>query len=110
MNQEFIKAYKSGNAYMWGRLKGDSGLFSGISAIAKHGNQFNKYEDDPGFREFVDATTTPEKLAVVEKYFGDKVAFEFGDYEMADWDEHFKRQNAVFPDQKDSFGYGTTSG
>ena len=110
MNQEFIKSYKKGNAYMWGRLKGDSGLFSGIIDIAKHGNQFNKYEDDPGFREFVDATTTPEKLAVVEKYFGDKVAFEFGDYEMADWDEHFKRHNAVFPDQKDSFGFGTTSG
>lgn len=103
---DFLKTYIRGNAYLWGRLKGEGGL-SGLGSIVKHGSQFNKYEDDPGFREFVNAKTTPEKVAVIEKYFKDKVSFEFGDYEMEDWDEHFKRHNAVFPQQEqDSFGFG----
>ena len=112
MNQDFKKAYISGNAYMWGRLKGD-GFISGISNTIKHGSQFNKYRDDPGFKEFFNASTTPEKVAVVEKYFGEEVAFTFGDYEMEDWDEHFRRHNAVLPDAYntlDSFGHGTTRG
>ena len=93
---DFLKAYARGNAYLWGRFKGE-GLVKGLGAIFKHGNQFKKFENDPGFREFVEAKTTPEKVAVIEKYFGDKIAFEFGDYEMEDWDEHFRRQNAVMP-------------
>ena len=93
--EEFWKNYKRGNAYMWGRLKGESGLLSGIKDIWKHGNQFNKYEKDKGFKEFVGASTTENKLKVINKHFGNKIPFEFGDYTIEEWDEHFKRQNAV---------------
>ena len=89
--EEFWKNYKRGNAYMWGRLKGESGLLSGIKDIWKHGNQFNKYEKDKGFKEFVGASTTENKLKV--NFFGTGLCV--GDYTIEEWDEHFKRQNAV---------------
>ena len=97
VGDEFWKKYARGNAYMWGKLKGEGGLFKGLGAIVKHGNQFKKYQDDPGFKEFVSAKTTKEKLAVIKEYFGEDLGFEFSDYSMEDWDEHFRRQNAVIP-------------
>ena len=108
-------SYGKGNAWVWGKIKGEDDLMGIGKRVFDMQGDVDRYSEDPGFKEFVNATTTQEKLEVLKKYFpeGPKSVSLFGynpegsdtwdwDGSASSFDELFKRHNAVIPTQQDN--------
>ena len=51
---DFMTDYQRGNAYVWGRISGESQtLRSGIGATIKHGSLYKKFEGDKNFQKLI---------------------------------------------------------
>ena len=85
---DFMTDYQRGNAYVWGRISGESQtLRSGIGATIKHGSLYKKFEGDKNFQK------------VIKDVLGKKAMAPFDKYSFEDYDKYFKKHMAVMPEE-----------
>jgi len=100
--------YGKGNAWVWGKMKGEDDLMNLGRRAFDFKSDIKRYEKDPGFQDFVNATDTKGKLKILKKHFpkGPK-SMSLWDYNPEggntwDWDatasdmhELFRRHDAI---------------
>ena len=101
-NRDFMTDYQRGNAYVWGRVTGESQTGRKVlKDILSSGSQFEKFQNDQNFQKFYQAETTDKKIQIINDIVGNKTMSPFDEYSFEDYDKYFKKHMAVMPENQE---------